>query len=70
MKANESALSWHAMQQLLISLKAVCEDYDVEAIRALLLNEHIAFTPSDGNCDLVSQTLVPENLSSKIKRVI
>lgn len=70
MKANESALSWHAMQQLLISLKAVCEDYNVEAIRALLLNEHIAFTPSDGNCDLVSQTLVPENLSSKIKRVI
>lgn len=70
MKANESALSWHAMQQLLLSLKTVCEDYNVEAIRALLLNEHIAFTPSDGNCDLVSQTLVPESLSSKIKRVI
>ena len=70
MKANESALSWHAMQQLLMSLKVVCEDYDVEAIRALLLNEHIAFSPSDGNCDLVSQTLVPENVGSKIKRVI
>ncbi|HEY9041997.1 MAG TPA: nucleoside-diphosphate sugar epimerase/dehydratase, partial [Rheinheimera sp.] len=70
MKANESALSWHAMQQLLTSLKTVCEDYNVEAIRALLLNEHIAFTPSDGNCDLVSQILVNENVGSKIKRVI
>ncbi|MEH8021216.1 nucleoside-diphosphate sugar epimerase/dehydratase [Rheinheimera metallidurans] len=54
MKANETALSWSAMQQLLGMLKTACNNYDVEAIRQLLLNEQVAFMPSDGNCDLVA----------------
>lgn len=70
MKANESALSWPAMQQLLSALTLVCQDYNVDAIREILHNEHVAFTPSDGNCDLVSQMLMPEITKNIIKRVI
>jgi FlaA1/EpsC-like NDP-sugar epimerase len=70
MKANETALSWHDMEQLLAALATVCTAYDVEAIRELLLNEHIAFASSDGNCDLVSQTLKPDCNISQIKRVV
>ena len=72
MKANESALNWPQMQQLMLDMHAACDAYDIKAIRELLLNSHIAFAPSDENCDLVALNLqqVHENNSSKIKRVV
>jgi FlaA1/EpsC-like NDP-sugar epimerase len=72
MKANESALSWPEMQQLLLAMRAACDAYDINTIRSLLLNSHIAFTPSDSNCDLVALTQIalPDNANSMIKRVV
>lgn len=68
MKANESALSWQQMQQLLQSMQLACDTYDIESIRELLLNSHIAFSPSDDNCDLVA--LMQLSSAGKIKRVV
>lgn len=68
MKANESALSWQQMQQLLQSMQLACDTYDIESIRELLLNNHIAFSPSDDNCDLVA--LMQLSSAGKIKRVV
>jgi FlaA1/EpsC-like NDP-sugar epimerase len=72
MKANESALSWPEMQQLLLAMRSACDAYDINTIRSLLLNSHIAFTPSDSNCDLVALTQIalPDNANSMIKRVV
>ena len=72
MKANESALDWPQMQQLLQAMHSACDAYDINAIRDLLLNSHIAFAPSDENCDLValSQLALTDSSNSKIKRVV
>ena len=68
MKANETALNWQQMQQLLQSMQLACDTYDIESVRELLLNSHIAFSPSDDNCDLVA--LMQLNSAGKIKRVV
>jgi hypothetical protein len=57
---------------LLLAMRSACDAYDINTIRSLLLNSHIAFTPSDSNCDLVALTQIalPDNANSMIKRVV
>ncbi|MEH8015836.1 polysaccharide biosynthesis protein [Rheinheimera muenzenbergensis] len=68
MKANESALDWPQMLQLLQAMHSACDAYDINTIRDLLLNSHIAFAPSDENCDLVDNQREPL-LSGKLKNI-
>lgn len=50
--ANEVYLNWPDMQALLSELSEASISYDVEKIRALMLNAPTGFNPTDGICDL------------------
>lgn len=55
--ANEVYLEWSEMQTLLIKLQSCCDSYDVDGIRRIMLNAPAGFTPTDGNCDLLSKVV-------------
>ncbi len=67
--ANEVYLDWSEMQSLLMKLIACCESYDVEGIRRIMLNAPAGFSPTDGNCDLLSKVAVKAE-SQPIKMVV
>ncbi|WP_233008897.1 polysaccharide biosynthesis protein [Rheinheimera faecalis] len=50
--ANEVCLNWAEMQALLSELSEASTNYDLEKIRALMLNAPTGFNPTDGICDL------------------
>ena len=54
--AKEGYLPWPAMLQLLQGLDLACERYDIEHIRQLMLTAPTGFNPTDGNCDLLTQS--------------
>lgn len=68
--ANEVCLSWTEMADLLAQLQQACIDYDIPAIRQLILQAPTGFTPTDGNCDLLwnvqeqARTVLPTAVSS------
>ncbi|MFQ2893035.1 polysaccharide biosynthesis protein [Aeromonas caviae] len=53
MKAHENMLPWKDIRSLLIEIDMACHQFDHEKIRSLLLGAPLAFTPTDGICDLV-----------------
>lgn len=53
MKAHENMLPWKDIRSLLIEIDMACHKFDHEKIRSLLLGAPLAFTPTDGICDLV-----------------
>jgi FlaA1/EpsC-like NDP-sugar epimerase len=67
--ANEVCLSWVEMAQLLAQLQQACVDYDIPAIRQLMLQAPTGFMPTDGNCDLLwnvqeqARTVLPAAVS-------
>ena len=54
--ANEVYLPWQALVELLAGLESACERYDIEHIRQLMLTAPTGFNPTDGNCDLLTQS--------------
>lgn len=67
--ANEVYLEWSEMQTLLIKLQSCCDSYDVDGIRRIMLNAPAGFTPTDGNCDLLSK-VVGKPESTAVKMVV
>jgi len=53
MRAEEKALPWHDLRELLDDLRAACRDYDCEGARALLRAAVAEYKPSIGLEDLV-----------------
>ncbi|MNE90658.1 hypothetical protein D3C80_1881970 [compost metagenome] len=53
MMANEHMLPWSELRILLTQIDAACHLFDYERLRHLLLEAPVAFTPTDGICDLV-----------------
>lgn len=53
MRANENMLPWAELRSLLIEIDMACHQFDHERLRHLLLAAPLAFTPTDGICDLV-----------------
>lgn len=53
MKANEHMMPWSELRVLLTKIDAACYQFDHEQLRHLLLEAPVAFTPTDGICDLV-----------------
>ncbi|MCS3455410.1 FlaA1/EpsC-like NDP-sugar epimerase [Aeromonas sp. BIGb0405] len=53
MMANEHMLPWPELRILLTKIDAACHEFDHEQLRHLLLEAPVAFTPTDGICDLV-----------------
>lgn len=51
--ANETYVSFSAFKPMLDKLDEACHHFDHEAIRNILLDSSLGFTPSDGICDLV-----------------
>lgn len=53
MKAKEIMLDWTTLESYLLQLEKYCDDYNIEAIRLLLLKMPTEFRPVDDICDLV-----------------
>lgn len=50
-------LSWNELHPLLVKLVSCCNNNDVEEIRAIMLKAPAGFSPTDGNCDLLSKSI-------------
>lgn len=55
MTAKEVMLPWDDLRHLLVELDVACHEFNHERIRQILLSAPVAFTPTDGICDLVWQ---------------
>lgn len=53
MKTKEIMLDWTTLESYLLQLEKYCDDYNIEAIRLLLLKMPTEFRPVDDICDLV-----------------
>ena len=69
MRANEHMLPWPELRILLTQIDAACHQFDYERLRHLLLEAPVAFTPSDGICDLMWKART-ELISGSITPVI
>jgi FlaA1/EpsC-like NDP-sugar epimerase len=60
MMANEAMLSWENLEPMLDHLDKMCENFDHEKIRDILLRAPTGFNPIDGICDLVWAARQPQ----------
>jgi FlaA1/EpsC-like NDP-sugar epimerase len=56
LRARESALPWHTLNELLTQLERACDRFDYEEVRALLMRTVVEYAPQCGIEDFVWRT--------------
>ena len=70
MTANEAMLTWEDLEPMLDNLYKLCNTFDHEGIREILLKAPTGFNPTDGICDLVWTARNPKKVEAQSAEVI